>query len=114
MAQACVSLKRMVVDNGDVYWTEYYVPVSAVEELAPPRFVEAFVSQGEVDGEALDVRDGLDALDADPRVVKVVYDSGMPEPGYMQQCGGTADRPQPKQPAQPPLLVPFPPGVRSL
>lgn len=72
-----LQLVRMVIDSG--YFVEYYVPCARV--AAMDAFLQAFKAHREnIRDEPQIVIDGLDALDRDPDVVKVVYNHG---------CGGS-------------------------
>lgn len=101
---------RVVVANGDMYGTHYYVPTSALAALVPPGFNEAFVSTGQVCEETAEVQRVLDVLDADARVLRVEYDTASGQPGCMR-VGGSAGAPENAPENAGVVLVPFPPGV---
>lgn len=100
----CVSIKRMVQDSGDLYWTEYFVPRDLMPELLPQSFLEEFTSYGDVDDEPAVVTKTLDALDKDPRVVRVNFFDGAEMKRGDQVLSPPADGKLER-------LVPFPPGV---
>lgn len=80
------------------------MPQSAVDELIPHGFIEAFVGAECISDEAPEVRNVLDTLDRDPRVMRVSYDAG---DTYWTRGG--ADQPRHKPEGS--FVVPFPPGV---
>lgn len=107
MTEPCVSFKRIVTtaDTG-VFWHEFYVPLSAMDELTPPSFIEGFLTTYNVDDETDDVRKVLDALTLDERV-KIAHYSQFEASGYWKTGGKESIRHE----AEGSNVVPFPPGL---
>lgn len=110
MTEACVSFKRIVTGaaNG-LYWHEYYLTATAMLELVPPDFIEAFLTTYTVEDETDGVRKVLDSFQSDARVKTVFYCQGE-APGTWKSGGHD----QPVHKAEGAHVVPFPPGLHVI